>query len=36
MGIALGFEEIAADEFYAMLVIEEEQDRHERDVTSKS
>ena len=31
IGVSLSLDEIAADEFYAMLIIEEEQDRLERE-----
>ena len=31
LGVKVGMDEIAADEFYAMLIIEEEQDRLERE-----
>ena len=36
MGIMLGLEEIAADEFYAMLAIEEAQDQYEKERVGKS
>ena len=36
MGIALGLDEIAADEFYAMLAIEEAQDQYQKDRVGKS
>ena len=36
MGIALGMDEVAADEFYAMLAIEEAQDQYEKERVGKS
>ena len=36
MGIVLGLDEIAADEFYAMLAIEEAQDQYEKERVGKS
>lgn len=36
MGIVLGLDEVAADEFYAMLAIEEAQDQHEKERVGKS
>ena len=36
MGIVLGLDEIAADEFFAMLAIEETQDQYEKERAGKS
>ena len=36
MGIVLGLDEIAADEFYAMLAIAEAQDQYEKESAGKS
>ena len=36
IGIALGLEEIAADEFYAILAVEEAQDQYEKERIGKS
>ena len=36
MGIALGLDEIPADEFFAMLAIEEAQDQYEKERFGKS
>ena len=36
LGITVGMEEIAADEFYAMLAVEEAQDQSERERVEKS
>ena len=35
VGIQIGLDEIAADEFYAMLVIEEAQDQYEKERAGK-
>ena len=36
MGIVLGLDEIAADEFYAMLAIEDAQEQYEKELAGKS
>jgi hypothetical protein len=36
IGVALGLDEIAAEEFFAMLAIEEVQDQYEKERTGKS